>query len=110
MSFDKIVLFIILVSYTIGADSCNPYPEYVQCNHVKRKFNSMEGNWILTPEKNSQSTSFMHGAQLDVHYSTENGFESKIEFETKIGSHVKYPIIGVYHDETTVKLTGWNDE
>lgn len=33
-----------------------------------------------------------------------------MEYKTNTGTYVDYSIKGEYHNETTVKFTGWSDE
>ncbi|KAK0083848.1 hypothetical protein PV326_006490 [Microctonus aethiopoides] len=111
MSFNKILLFIILVCYTIGGDSCNPNSQHSEkCEFINRDFNSMKGYWLLEAGKSSGSTSSSQHKYLYVYSINQNGFESQMEFKTNTGTQMKYPIKGEYHNETTVKLTGWSDE
>ncbi|KAK0076509.1 hypothetical protein PV325_005259 [Microctonus aethiopoides] len=60
--------------------------------------------------KSSGSTSSSQHKYLYVYSINQNGFESQMEFKTNTGTQMKYPIKGEYHNETTVKLTGWSDE
>ncbi|KAK0175068.1 hypothetical protein PV327_008852, partial [Microctonus hyperodae] len=111
MSLIKIVLFIVLVCYTVGGNCCNkkftPISEYEGCKYIKRDFDQLAGTWHYVAERISEGAPSLHSGSLYVLDTTSNRFLSELHYRSWRGSTIIFPILGTYENDTTLRITGW---